>query len=266
MDEATKDSLNAVSILNKVYESTEDNTLREEELQEFMELLESKGKKDLVNILSGMHIKEGASDEFSVFASTFNLDSGVGDSTKFSSSGEVKTYRDERTQTKAENLSSELSLDLNTSIDKYNQMLLITKENEKTLQEKRDRREVINQELDEYQSVISEADDRNPVFQQEYWSRLNPIGMMVGGKTARIQTLQDNPDLVSEKRKLDDEIYQSTYGPSALHRDDVFNKQFAVTKDEIQDIINSLNIIEGDQTKTQLQINEDGTYKNIKGN
>ena len=261
-----QDSLNAMSILERVYSQTQNQELREKELTEYIDKLKERGKTEIIDYLSTMHINEGASENFSAFASTFKIDPNKTDSLKFSPSGQVKNYRDQETQAKANMLSSELYSDLNKSIDEYNRLTLTQREYFDTIEEKEERRDIINQELDEYQSVISQADDRKSVFQQEYWSRLNPIGMLVGGKTARMQALFDNPDLVDEKRQLDDDIYQMKYGENSIYRDDNFSLAYKVAEDNIDDILNSLRVLEGDLTKTQLEINVDGTYKNIKGN
>ena len=56
------------------------------------------------------------------------------------------------------------------------------------------------------------------------------------------------------------------YGENSIYRDYNFNLAYRVAEDNIDDILNSLRVLEGDLTKTQLEINADGTYKNIKGN
>ena len=127
LDIATKDSLNAVNILNKVYESTQDNKVREDEILIWMDKLNSCGYDNIANVLSGMHVKQGASDRFSTIATIDTTVSAL-ETTKVDTSTISPTMSktagvsgDVDIDTKRTTLYQDLKSELSQEVDKYNQ-------------------------------------------------------------------------------------------------------------------------------------------------
>ena len=157
-------------------------------------------------------------------------------------------------QAKAEETHNTMKLKLATHVEELNDYIRREADYYQTIEDKRKRRSDIKGELSEYEDIYEATD--------EYWSKWNPIGMLIGGKTARRQAQIDNPELVKEKRELDSEIYEMNYGRGALHRNTRFYNMKSLHEDKLTDALASLNLLEGD-IKTTIVQNEDGTYKNI---
>ena len=249
-----KDTTGVMTILDNVYGKTEDLDIREDLLLEHIKKMSDAGYVEQAKLLSSMHISEqegGVSDRFN----QLNILTNITDTDTTKSEVAIpKTYSEERMQTKAEETHNAMRLKLATHIEEYNDYVMRENEYYEDIESKKEARLDINKELSEYEDIYEATG--------EYWSKWNPIGMLIGGKTARRQASISNPELVAEKRKLDAEIYEMNYGKGALHRNHQFYNLKSLHEDKLIDALASLNLLEGD-VKTSVVQNVDGTYKNI---
>lgn len=266
-----KDSLNAMSILEKVYSQTQNQELREKELTEYINKLKERGQSGIIDQLSAMHINEGASENFSAFASTFKLEPAADTlgqsefvdtlSTIDSNLGvEYKTSGDKNLDAQL-NLSSygeTLQSQLAKEVEVYNQLQLENREFYETQDE-------ANEKLDAL------VEQRNILANLEYDtvgpSRGRNYGFF-GRPAAMRQVMQNNPELMEEislakqnKMQADRDaqyinpvnIYEGEDRTPQIKFDAIRGERVNNQINKIDAIINSLNYLEVEGDKTTLR-------------
>lgn len=250
-----KDSAGVMSVIQEVYERTDDMGIIEEELSTIMDKWQKSGYGKQAQLLGEMHINEQKGRVSKSFNALTNLTTiADADSTK-SVLSTPKKYSEERMQTKANQAHDQLKLKLASHIEEYNKYTNTETQYYQDIEDKKARSKEIGDELSAYAKIYEASGD--------YWSPWNPIGMLIGGTTPYAAARQAYPELAKEKRKLDLEAYEMNYGRGALHRNNRFHNIKNMHENRIEDVLYSLNLLEEEGAKTSLTLNADGTYNNI---